>query len=394
MREAVPRKPEIIMPFAAAGDQKTNPSATAATGHSLIEPMGPERPLPAWADISLRGAQLSRLPVNEDEAVSLETVIGPKAKRPLVISMPLYVTHMSFGALSREAKLALSKGSAIGKTAMCSGEGGIIEESRTTAYKYIFEYVQNEYSVSEENLRKCDAVEIKIGQAVKPGIGGHFPATKITEEIGAIRSKPRDKDIITPARYPDIRDAESLKKKVARLRDLSDGAPVGVKLAAGNIEGDLAVAVASEPDFITIDGQGGATGSVMKFIKDSASVPTLFAAARAGQYFKEHGIKGISLVADAVAIGTTALMAIGCRQYRMCHTGLCPTGITSQDPLLRSRINVEESAQRLGRFFETTRRELETFTRMCGYPRIGGFTTADLTTQDRAIAEVCDIRLG
>jgi len=384
----------------------------AAAGKSVIEPMGPTLKLPAWDDISVRGAQLSRLPVNEDEPASLQTVIGPNAKRPLEMSMPVYVTHMSFGALSREAKVALAKGSAIAQTAMCSGEGGILEESRDAAHKYIFEYVQNEYSVSAESLRLCDAVEIKIGQAVKPGIGGHFPAAKITEEIAAIRNKPRDRDIVTPARYTDITDAESLSKKVSWLRELSQGTPVGVKVAAGNIEKDLEVAVAAGPDFITIDGQGGATGSVMKLVKDAASVPTLFAVARAGRYFREKNISGVSLVvtgglrvssdfvkaialgADAVAVGTAALMAIGCRQYRMCHTGLCPTGITSQDPRLRSRINVQDAAEQLGRYFEVTRAELEVFTRMCGHSRIGQFTVGDLSTRDRTIAETTGIQLG
>lgn len=246
----------------------------ADTGTSIIEPMGPAFPLPSWDDITIMGAQLKKLPINEDEHVRLTTVIGPQAEYPMELSMPVYVTHMSFGALSKEAKIALSKGSALARTAMCSGEGGILEESRKEAYKYNFEYVQNEYSVTPENLKKCDAVEIKIGQAVKPGIGGHFPAAKITEEIGAIRNKPRDRDIVTPARYPDIVDVESLKKKVDWLREISGGRPVGVKIAAGNVEADLEVTVYARPDFITIDGKGGATGSVMKFIKDAASVPT------------------------------------------------------------------------------------------------------------------------
>ncbi len=382
------------------------------TGTSIIEPMGPGFPLPSWDEISIGGAQLSKFPVNEETPISINTIIGKEAKYPLELSMPLFVTHMSFGALSREAKIALSKGSALAKTAMCSGEGGIIEESRKEAYKYIFEYVQNEYSVSTENLKNCDAVEIKIGQAVKPGIGGHFPAAKITEEIAMIREKPQDRDIITPAQYKDIYDADSLKKKVDWLRDESDGKPVGIKIAAGNIEADLAVAVEAKPDFITIDGKGGATGSVMKFIKDSASTPTLYALSRARQYFESNHVTGISLIitgglrvssdfvkaialgADAVAIGTTALMAIGCQQYRICDTGKCPTGITSQDPLLRSRINIDSASARLGRFFEATRKEFEVFTRMTGNTNIGNLSIDDLSTHDPVISTVTGIRLG
>ena len=196
------------------------------------------------------------------------------------------------------------------------------------------------------------------------------------------------------------------------MRDLSGGKPVGVKIAAGNVEADLEVAVKADPDFITIDGKGGATGSVMKFIKDTASVPTLFALARAKKFFDKNNIEGISLIvtgglrissdfikalalgADAVAIGTTALMAIGCQQYRICHTGRCPTGITSQDPLLRARINIEDSAARLGRFFDATRNELEIFTRMSGNRRIKNLSINDLSTHNPAIAAVTGINLG
>ncbi len=235
---------------------------------------------------------------------------------------------------------------------------------------------------------------------------------KITEEIGAIRNKPRDRDIVTPARYPDIFDAESLKKKVDWLRESSGGRPVGIKIAAGNLEADLEVAVYVRRDFITIDGNGGATGSVMKFIKDAASVPTLFALARVRRFFDKNDIRGISLVVtgglkissvfikalalgtDAVAIGTAALMAIRCRQYRLCHTGKCPAGITSHDPLLRSRINIESAAARLARFLAVTRSELEVFTRMCGYTRVEDVSIHDLSTHDLSISKVTGIWLG
>jgi glutamate synthase domain-containing protein 2/uncharacterized Fe-S cluster protein YjdI len=384
----------------------------SATEKHLMEPMGTLMPLPSWDDISISGAQLARFPVNEEEPVSLKTIIGPTARVPLVIDMPLFITHMSFGALSKEAKIALARGSAAAKTAMCSGEGGILEESRRSSYRYIYEYVPNEYSLSEENLKLCDAVEIKIGQAVKPGIGGHFPAAKITEEIAEVRNKPRDRDIVTPARYKDIFDRESLKIKVDHLRSLSGGKPVGIKIAAGNIEDDLAEAVSAFPDFITIDGKGGATGSVQKLIKDSASVPTMYALARARGYLEREGITNISLVitgglrvssdfakalslgADAVAIGTAALMAIGCRQYRMCHTGRCPTGITSQDPLLRARIDIDSAAQRLASFLAVTKRELEIFTRMTGNTSISGLSPEILSTQDQTIARLAGISFG
>ena len=144
--------------------------------------------LPASAqDILIKGAQLAKIPLNHDVPVNTKTVIGRNAKKPLEIESPIYVSHMSFGALSREIKLALAKGSAAVKTAMCSGEGGILPESVENAHKYIFEYVPNLYSVTDEYLGKVDAIEIKIGQSVKPGMGGHLPANKVTKEIAQIR---------------------------------------------------------------------------------------------------------------------------------------------------------------------------------------------------------------
>jgi len=383
----------------------------ASTGDSINEPMGTTIENPKWEAITISGAQLSKLPINEDEPVRIETVIGKRAENPLKLSMPVYITHMSYGALSREAKLALSRGSATARTAMCSGEGGVLEESMKQSHQYIFEYVQNEYSFTETILRQCDAVEIKIGQAVKPGIGGHFPARKITDEIAAIRKRSKDQDIITPARYPDIYDSKSLAKKIKELREMAGEKPIGVKIAAGNVEKDLAVILEAEPDFITIDGKGGATGSVNKFIKDSASVPTIMALARARQFLERGGVKDISLIitgglristdfakaiamgADAVAIGTAALMAIGCEQYRICNTGLCPTGITTHDPLLRSRIDVMESANRLNNFLNVTKKELETITRMCGVRDIHQLDLDDLSTHHSSISVVTGIKM-
>lgn len=384
----------------------------AATAMPVNEPMGTEVALPAWDAITVHGSQLATLPVNEDEAVTLTTVIGPRARQPLQIDLPVYVTHMSYGALSAEAKTALATGSALARTAMCSGEGGILESSRAASYRYIFEYVQNEYSVTAENLRMSDAIEIKIGQAVKPGIGGHYPAAKITEEIAAVRNRPTDRDIVTPARYPDIRDADSLRAKVAWLRDVSEGRPIGIKIAAGNVEADLEVALAAEPDFITVDGKGGATGSVPKLIKDAASVPTIYALVRARDYFDHHGVDGVSLVvtgglrvsadiakalalgADAVALGTAALMAVGCRQYRICNTGRCPTGVTSQDPLLRSRIDVDAAGRRLANYFAVTRGELESFTRMTGHRSVHELSREDVSATDLGVARAAGIRFA
>jgi glutamate synthase domain-containing protein 2 len=379
------------------------------TGASIIEPMRTERPTFSWDEILVKGAQLAKIPLNHDEAVNTKTIIGPKAKRPLVIDTPIYITHMSFGALSKEAKLALAKGSAAVKTAMCSGEGGILPQSMQSAYKYIFEYVPNRYSATEDNLKKVDAIEIKIGQSTKPGMGGHLPAEKVTEEIAKIRGVSKGSDIISPSYFEDIKNRDDLKKKVEWLRKSSDGRPIGIKFAAGNVETDLEVALYAEPDFITIDGRPGGTGAAPKFIKAATSVPSIFALYRAGKFLKEKGATDVSLVitgglrissdfakalalgADAVAIGTSALMACGCQQYRMCSTGRCPVGITSQDPELRQMVNIDESAKRLANFLRVSTEELKDFARLTGNNNVHRLLIHDLCTTNSEISNYTEI---
>jgi glutamate synthase domain-containing protein 2/rubredoxin len=381
----------------------------AETGQSIIEPMRTRQPTFSWDDILIKGAQLSKVPLNHDQPVNTKTVIGPRAAHPLEIESPVYITHMSFGALSKEAKIALAKGSAAVKTAMCSGEGGILPESFESAYKYIFEYVPNEYSVTEENLKRADAIEIKFGQSAKPGMGGHLPADKVTKEIAEIRGFAQGTDIISPAHFKDILNKDDLKSKVAWLRDASGGKPIGIKFAAGNIEADLEIALHAQPDFITIDGRAGSTGAAPKFVKSAASIPTIFAVYRSRKFLDSHGASDISLIATgglrispdfakalalgatAVAVGTVALIAIGCRQYRICNTGKCPMGITTHDPALRKRLEIDEAAKRLENFLRVTKEELKDFARLTGNDDIHKLKIHDLCTTNSEISEHTEI---
>ena len=382
----------------------------ADTRESIIEPMRTKKSVLAWDDIIIKGAQVAKTPLNEDETVNTKTIIGPKAQKPLEIETPIYITHMSFGALSREVKIALAKGSAAVKTAMCSGEGGILKESLENSHKYIFEYVPNQYSATDENLKIVDAVEIKLGQSAKPGMGGHLPGKKVTEEIAQIRGFPQGKDIISPAHFKDITTKEELKSKVEWLKEKTDGKPVGVKIAAGNIEEDLAVIIDADPDFITIDGRPGATGAAPKFVKDATSIPTIAALYRARKYLDKQNAKDISLVitgglrissdfakalalgADAIAIGTSALIACGCCQYRICNTGKCPVGITTQDESLRKRVDIEGSAKSLGNFLKVSTEELKNFARLTGNNDVHGLSIYDLCTTNRDISDHTEIK--
>jgi len=380
----------------------------AASGQSIIEAMGIQKSVPSWDDILILGAQLDPMPLEHHEDVDTSIVIGPRAFKPLVLEHPAYISHMSFGALSREAKLALAKGSALAKAAMCSGEGGILPEEMAAAYKYIFEYVPNLYSVTPENLRNADAIEIKIGQGTKPGLGGHLPGGKVTEEIAAVRGKPAGVDIHSPSKFSDVNSRKDLKALVDRLRAESDGRPVGIKIAAGHIEADLAFCVYAQPDFITIDGRGGATAASPKLVRDATSVPTIYALHRARKYLDSVAsdislvitgglrvssdfAKAIAMGADAVAIATAGLLALGCQQYRICGSGKCPMGIATQDPALRARLDVDAAAQGVANFLNATLDELKMFARLSGHMRLHSLSVDDLCTTDREISKYTNI---
>ena len=380
----------------------------AATGKPIIEAMGTKMAMPNWDDILIMGAQLNPPPLEEHAQVDITTVIGKKAKKPMVLAGPVYISHMSFGALSKEIKTALAKGSAMAGTAMCSGEGGILPEERAAAEKYIFEYVPNLYSVTPENLKNADAIEIKIGQGTKPGMGGHLPGEKVTPEIAKIRNKPMGKDVISPSKFPDINTKEDLKELVDQLRMASEGRPIGIKIAAGKIEKDLEYCVYAEPDFITIDGRGGATGASPRIVRDATSVPTIYALYRARKYLDSvHAkidlvftgglrvssdfAKALAMGADAVAIASAAMVAAACQQYRICGSGRCPAGVATQDPELRARVKIDACAQRVANFLNCSFEELRTFARITGHEKLHDIGVEDLATISREISEFTNI---
>ena len=381
----------------------------AVSGKTVSASMATELKMPGWDDILILGAQLDPMPLDEDAPVSTRTIIGKNAARPLVLDNPVFVSHMSFGALSKEAKISLAKGTAMAKSAMCSGEGGILPEEMAAADKYIFEYVANQYSVTDENLLNVDAIEIKIGQGTKPGMGGHLPAEKVTEEISRIRNKPIGRDITAPSRFPGIENRDDMKDLVSDLRKRSGGRPVGIKIAAGHIERDLAFCVYAEPDFITIDGRGGATGSSPALLRDSAGVPTVYALHRARKYLDSVNsdisliitgglrvssdfAKAIAMGADAIAVATAPLMAMACQQYRICGTGMCPVGVATQDPQLRKRLDTDAAARRVANYLNVSLEELKTFARITGHNDLFDLSLDDLVTVSREISEFTYIR--
>lgn len=381
----------------------------AVSGKTIIGAMGTTMAMPNWDDILILGAQLNPAPLLDDEPVITHVVIGKNAKRPLIAENPIFVSHMSFGALSKETKIALAMAASMSGSVQESGEGGILPEERAAANKCIFEYIPNKYSVTNENLRNSDAIEIKIGQGTKPGMGGHLPAEKVTPEIAAIRNKPLGQDIHSPSKFPDIKTKDDLKALVEELRLRSDGRPIGIKIAAGRIERDLEFCVFAEPDFITIDGRGGGTGASPYLLREATSVPTIYALHRARKYLDAVGAKDIALIitgglrvssdfakaiamgADAVAVGTGALIAAACQQYRICGSGKCPMGIATQDPELRARLKVETAAQRVANYLNVSLAELRSYARITGHKRLHDLSISDLCTINREISEHTDI---
>lgn len=382
----------------------------AVTGKQEYSAMRTKKHINYFEDIFFLPAQLAKRPLREREkTIDLKTVIGKSSKRPLEMDLPFFVSHMSFGSLSKEAKLALAKGSAIAKVAMCSGEGGMLEDEYQAAYKYIFEYSTARFGATEDVMKKADAIEIKIGQAAKAGLGGHLLAEKVTEEIARARGVEPFKDVISPENHDDIKNEDDLRKKVNWLRALSKNAPIGIKFVAGNIEDDLEIATYAQPDFITIDCRGGSTGAAPTHVKDNFGIEAPYATYQAKKYFNDRQIQNITLIitggirtsadiakclamgADAVALGTTALIGIGCQQYRVCHKGTCPMGITTQDAALRERFDVDQSTEMLHNLFNVYKSELEDYIRILGKTSIHDLDVSDLVTNSRDISEHTNI---
>ncbi len=369
--------------------------------HGPSAAMGVDRnTLPKWENIQFLPAQLHRRPLLDDETVSTEVVIGPKAKKPLKLSMPIFVSDMSFGALSKEAKVALSMGAEMSGTGICSGEGGMLPEEQSHNSRYFYELASAKFGFSWEKVAASQAFHFKGGQGAKTGTGGHLPGNKVNEEIAKVRGLQPGQAAISPAAFPDLKTIDDFRNLAAEVRDKTGGIPVGFKIAASHIEKDIDFCLEAGADYIILDGRGGGTGAAPTVLRNNINVPTIPALARARKHLDKLEVKDVSLVitgglriaedfakalmlgADAIAIANSAIQAIGCLGMRACNTNNCPVGIATQKNHLRARIEIEKSAKQLHNFLEASNELIMVIARACGYDHINKFNPDDLTTFD------------
>ncbi len=379
--------------------------------HGPVSAMGvPFHKLPKWEDIQILTAQLATKPLLDHAEVGTRLVIGPNAARPLTLEIPIFVSDMSFGALSAEAKLALATGAELAGTGICSGEGGMLPEEQQANGRYLYELASAKFGWSLDKAKVCQAFHFKGGQGAKTGTGGHLPGSKVTEKIAAVRGLKAGESAISPSTFPDLASVADFRAVAQSVREVTGGVPIGFKLSAQHIEADLDFALEIGCDYVILDGRGGGTGAAPDLFKNNISVPTMVAIARARRHLDVRGaesvtliatgglrteadfIKAMALGADGVAVANSAMQAIGCLGMRACHTNNCPVGIATQKDDLRARLEVERSAKMLANFFEATVELMKVMARACGHDQLSSFALSDLTTFDRSVASLTGIR--
>ena len=381
--------------------------------HGRLGAMGvPRDQLPKWDDIQIVTAQLHKFPLLDDAPVSTRVVIGPNAKKPLILERPLFVSDMSFGSLSEESKIALARGAELAGTGICSGEGGMLDEEQASNSRYFYELASARFGFSMQKIKRCQAFHFKGGQGAKTGTGGHLPGEKVKGRIAEVRGLAEGEPAISPSRFPDWEHLDDYRHFADEVREVTAGIPIGVKLSAQHVERDLEAALQIGVDYIILDGRGGGTGAAPLLFRDNISVPTIPALARARRYLDKQGrsditliitgglrlpadfIKAMALGADAIAVSNSAIQAIGCLGMRACHTNNCPVGIATQKPGLRQRLKIEKGAQQLNNFFRASTELMQVMARACGHDDLAKFCVDDLTTWKREMADLTGIDYG
>ena len=408
----------------------------AQTGKYLLRGYGTMGALPHFDDLVIVPAQLYP-PAPRDkyrEDCRIEVTIGEgRVKKPLQLKIPIIFAAMSYGAISMEAKHALAIAAAKLGTAVCTGEGGSLPEEYYMVHGFkdkesfesgrkvyepggylIVQWASGRWGVSIDYLLRSDAIEIKIGQGAKPGMGGHLLGEKVTAEIARVRGIPIGTDCLSPATHYDIlKVEEDLKKQIELLRDVTNyEKPIIVKLGPGRVYKDVKIAAESGADAIAIDGSQGGTGTSPEIVIQNAGIPTIACIPPAVRALEDLGlreevklivmggirngadvVKALCLGADCVGVASAALIAMGCRVCTQCLRGKCPYGITSQDPELRKRLEPERAAEKLVNFIKATVDEVKMLTMLSGHNDIRELSKEDLRALNINTATITGVKL-
>ena len=372
----------------------------AGMGKHRIRGCGSTQRYPSFDDLLVLPSQLSRLSIDTyREDCRTQTVLGSRfAKKPLVIETPIMISGMSYGALSKEAKTALAKSTQIVGTSINNGEGGLLPEERDNSYKQVVQITPSRFGFSLKNIEAADAIEIICGIGAKPGLAGHLMGSKITEEIAAFRQLPAGIDLHSHPRHGDIFGADDMVLKIQELRDVTDWQiPIFVKIAAGRVKEDVKIAAKTGGDGIVIDGSEAGTGAAPVVASNHLGIPTLPAVVQAVRALEEMGVKdevslivsggikdgadvakALALGADAVAIGTGAMIAMGCVVCLRCHEGKCAFGIGTQDPERRKKLVIDEAAQRVANYIQGMTYEATILAKAAGKTALANLEREDL----------------
>jgi glutamate synthase domain-containing protein 2 len=404
----------------------------ARTGIYDIRGWGAKRALPHFDDLLFLGASMSRYPLEGyRERCDTDVVLGARnARYPLHLATPVTIAGMSFGALSAGAKEALGRGASEVGTSTTTGDGGMTPEERGQSKHLVYQYLPSRYGMNPDDLRKADAIEIVLGQGAKPGGGGMLLGQKISERVAGMRTLPQGIDQRSACRHPDWTGPDDLAIKIAELREITDWEkPVYVKVGATRTYYDVKLAVHAGADVVVVDGMQGGTAATQDVFIEHVGIPTLAAIPQAVQALQEldahkrsdgvqlivsGGIrtgadvaKAMALGADAVAIGTAALIALGDNDpayaadyealgsaagfYDDFQDGRDPAGITTQDPELAARFDPIEGGRRLANYLRVLTMEAQTIARACGKAHLQHLEPEDLvavTLEAAAMARV------
>ncbi len=403
--KSTPLEPHVAMIHAMARQ-----GADGGNSEGPMVAMGaPRTELPTWERIQIMTAQLDPAPLQPDVEVGTELVIGSRAKKPLRLEIPLFVSDMSFGALSEEVKIALAKGAQMAGTGICSGEGGMLPEEQEANERYLYELGSGKHGYKEELLKKVQAFHFKCGQAAKTGTGGHLPGCKVTEKIAEVRGIEPGEDSESPPTFTDMSKPEDFRRFADRVREVTGGIPIGFKISSNRIEKTIDFALEASADYIILDGRGGGTGAAPAIFRDNISVPTIPALARARQHLDRSGagdvtliitgglrvpsdfVKALALGADGIALANSSIQAAGCIGARICNTNKCPAGIATQDPELRKLVNIDSAALKVANFYKASVGMMKVMARACGHDHLKNFNLDDIATWHRKIADLAGI---